>query len=75
MLLPAAHVIIQDLKVSQACYRRSSCFRCSVSDPRSNVFKNVGIIVIIRMYAQKLEIQTSYSLLDQLCLVSLIYNI
>lgn len=58
--MPVACIVIRDLKVSHAHYKSSSCFGCSVSDPRSDVFKYVGIIVIIKMYALKAEIQTSF---------------
>lgn len=61
-LMPVVYAVIQDLNISHANYKSSSCFRCSRSDPRSDVFKDVGIIIIMKMYALKPKIQTGFCL-------------
>lgn len=60
LFMPMACIVIQDLKVSHAYYKSSSCFGCSVNYPGSDVFKDVSIIVILKMCALKPEIQTSF---------------
>ena len=60
LFLPVARIVRQDLKVSHAHYKSSCCFGCSVNDLRSDVYKDWGGNLIIKMCALKPGIQTSF---------------